>query len=183
MNPGHKGNSDRLMGQIPLEKEFRGMGAFRSVVHRLLHAAARYLPMYPQWRVAIHRIRGVNIGKNVFIGSDVFIDNTYPNSIRIEDYVTIISRTFIIGHSFVPVHLEKILPPSSLPYEGVTLRRGCYIGAQCIILPGVTIGECAIIGAGSVVTSAIPSFSLATGAPAQVRKRFEKEEVRYSRLL
>lgn len=85
-----------MMGQIPLEEEFQGAGALKSVYSRLLHALARYLPMYPRWRVAIHRLRGVKIGEGVFIGSEVFIDNTYPESIIIEDYVTIISNTFII---------------------------------------------------------------------------------------
>lgn len=171
------------MGQIPLEKEFRGLGAVRSVANRLLHAAARYLPMYPAWRVGLHRMRGVTIGKHVFIGSDVFIDNTYPESIVIEDFVTIISRCFIIGHSFIPVHLEKILVKDAPAIEGVRLKKGSYIGAQCIIMPGVTIGECAIVGAGSVVTSDIPNFSVAMGSPARVTYRFNKSEIIYNRPL
>ncbi len=171
-----------LMGQIPLEKEFRGLAAVRSVVNRLLHAAARYFPMYPGWRVRLHRIRGVKIGKGVFIGSDVFIDNTYPDSIVIEDFVTIISRSFIIGHNFIPVHLENILAKDVPPRQGVLLKKGSYIGAQCIILPGVTVGECAVVGAGSVVTNSIPDYSVAVGSPARVTYRFNKNDVIYSRL-
>lgn len=165
------------MGQIPLEEEFQGVRALRSVANRLLHAFARYLPMYPSWRVKIHKLRGVKIGDGVFIGSDVFIDNTYPESIIIEDFVTIISRTFIVGHNFIPLHLKNILGKGSFPKQGVLMSRGCYIGAQCIILPGVTIGECAIVGAGSVVTHDIPSYSLAMGSPARVKKGYRKEDV------
>jgi acetyltransferase-like isoleucine patch superfamily enzyme len=172
----------KLMGQIPLEQEFKGFGALRSVLNRLLHACARYFPMYPGWRVKLHRIRGVKIGEGVFIGSDVFIDNTYPESIVIQDYVTIISRSFIIGHNFIPIHLENILAKDAPPKQGVLLKKGSYVGAQSIIMPGVTIGECAIVGAGSVVTGDIPDFSAAMGSPARVAYRFNKSDIIYSRL-
>ena len=175
-----KNRKRNLMGQIPLEKEFKGVRALRPAVNRLLHAFARYLPMYPNWRVKIHRLRGVKIGHGVFIGSDVFIDNTYPESIIIEDLVTIISRTFIIGHNFVPAHLENIFGKKPSTKQGVLMSRGCYIGAQCIILPGVTIGECAIVGAGSVVTHDIPAYSIAMGSPARVKKEYKKEDVTFT---
>ena len=44
-------------------------------------------------------------------------------------------------------------------------------------MPGVTIGECSVIGAGSVVTQEIPPYSIAMGSPARVIKTFLKEEV------
>jgi len=172
-----------LMGQIPLEEEFTGMNAFRSVFYRLLHSAARYLPMFPSWRVSIHRLRGVSIGKSVFIGSDVFIDNTFPDCIIIEDYVTIISRSFVIGHSFVPLHLERVLSRQGPSKQGVRLRKGCYIGAQSVILPGVTVGQCSVVGAGSVVTGDIADFSMAAGSPARVIKQFDPKDIRYDRLV
>jgi acetyltransferase-like isoleucine patch superfamily enzyme len=175
----NKARRSKLMGQIALEKEFRGFGALHSVLNRLLHAAARYLPMYPGWRVSLHRLRGVKVGRRVFIGSDVFIDNTYPESITIEDDVTIISRSFIIGHNFIPRHLATALArEDDAPKRGVRFKKGCYIGAQCIILPGVTIGECAVVGAGSIVTGDIPEFSIAMGSPAKVTGRLDRAKVR-----
>jgi len=166
------------MGQIPLEKEFKGLRAYYSVFKKLLHFIARSLPMYPGWRAALHRFRGVRIGKNVFIGIDVFIDSTYPEIITIEDSVTIVARTFIIGHSFNPIHLEKVLNKNNAPKkQGVIFRKGCYVGAQSIILPGVEIGECSIIGAGSVVTEPVPAYSVAVGVPAKVIKSFSKQDV------
>jgi acetyltransferase-like isoleucine patch superfamily enzyme len=170
------GKNDR-MGQIPLEDEFHGLRALRSVFHRILHSMARILPMFPSWRTGIHRARGVRVGRNVFIGSDVFIDNTYPESIVIEDFVTIISRTFIIGHSFTPCHLEKALIKESNKKRGVILRKGCYIGAQCIIMPGVSIGECAIVGAGSVVTEDIQPYTIVMGAPARKTRDLSADEI------
>ncbi|MFH2044513.1 MAG: acyltransferase [Pseudomonadota bacterium] len=173
-----KTRNKSLMGQIPLESEFKGLRAIRSVFNRLIHSIARSIPMFPAWRVALHRLRGVKIGNGVFIGSDVFIDNTYPEIIIIEDFVTIISRTFIIGHSFNPIHLERILNKNNRTNkEGVVLKKGCYIGAQCIIMPGVIIGECAIVGAGSVVTESIPDYSIAIGVPAKVVRTFMPDDV------
>jgi acetyltransferase-like isoleucine patch superfamily enzyme len=171
--------ADNRMGQIPLEDEFHGIRAFRSIYHRILLLIARAFPMYPSWRVGIHRQRGVIIGGNAFIGSEVFIDNTYQESIIIEDFVTILSRTFIIGHSFIPSHLEKVLQKDPPAKKGVILKKGCYIGAQCIIMPGVTIGECSIIGAGSVVAENIPPYSVAMGAPAKVVRTFTADDVKF----
>jgi len=169
--------SDKLMGQIPLEKEFSGHRIIRSVFNRLIHSAARYLPMFPAWRVSIHRYRRVKIGEKVFIGSDVFIDNTYPELIVIEDFVTIISRSFIIGHNFIPRHLEGILGHSAKINEGVILKKGCYIGAQCVLMPGITVGKCSVVGAGSIVTENIPDYALAIGTPAKVQRKFTKQEI------
>ena len=154
----------KWMGQIPLEEEFSGVGAIKSVYFRLLHAIARYLPMFPRWRVALHKSRGVTIGERVFIGSAVFIDNTYPDSIVIENDVTIISGSYIIGHMFVPMHLQNVMKGEIGGRKGVYLKKGCYIGARSLVLAGVTVGECAIVGSGSVVTHDVPPYSVVAGA-------------------
>ena len=52
--------------------------------------------------------------------------------------------------------------------EPVTLKTGCWIGANALILPGVTVGRNSVIGAGSVVTKSIPDRVLAAGNPAKV---------------
>ena len=56
------------------------------------------------------------------------------------------------------------------PIYIITLRRGCQIGMGSIIMPGVEIGEGAIIGARSVVTHNVPAWAVAVGAPAKVIK-------------
>ena len=52
----------------------------------------------------------------------------------------------------------------------ICLHKGCLIGMDSFIMPGVTIGEGAIVGAGSLVTRDIPAWSIATGRPAKVVK-------------
>jgi len=58
----------------------------------------------------------------------------------------------------------------------ITIKRGCWIGQNVVIMPGVTIGELCIIGANSVVTKNIPARSIAVGAPARVIKFWDERE-------
>ena len=61
--------------------------------------------------------------------------------------------------------------------SGVTIGRNVWIGAQVTVLRGVTIGDAAVVGAGSVVTRDIPAFAIAVGNPArQIRWRFQGAE-------
>jgi acetyltransferase-like isoleucine patch superfamily enzyme len=55
----------------------------------------------------------------------------------------------------------------------ITIEEDCWFGGSCIVLPGVTIGRGATIGAGSVVTKDVPPFSVAVGNPARVIKQIE----------
>jgi len=60
------------------------------------------------------------------------------------------------------------------------LRKGCWIGANAVILPGVIIGENSVVGAGSVVTKSIPNGVIAVGNPAKViRKIGERNSADY----
>ncbi|AKM83886.1 TPA: hypothetical protein DCZ46_00935 [Candidatus Campbellbacteria bacterium] len=54
-------------------------------------------------------------------------------------------------------------------FNEITIQHGVWIGAGCIILPGVTIGPCSVIGAGSVVKKNIPPFHIYLGTPSNFR--------------
>ena len=56
----------------------------------------------------------------------------------------------------------------------VVVKRGCWIGQNVVIMPGVTVGELSIIGANSVVTKSIPDRCIALGAPARVVKAWDE---------
>lgn len=92
-------------------------------------------------------------------------------SIIIENDVMIGSgvHIYVSNHAFSNGDLP-IIDQGHSPSLKVTLKKGCWIGANCIILPGVTIGENAVIGAGSIVTKSIPPRTLAVGNPARVIK-------------
>jgi len=104
-------------------------------------------------RVKLHRLRGVAIGDGTWIGSEVLIDNAYPSFVTIGSNVTIAMRTTIIAH-----FQEQ---------TGVTIGNNVYIGACSVILPGVTIGDGAVVTAGSVVTTSVPAMTMVQGNPAR----------------
>jgi acetyltransferase-like isoleucine patch superfamily enzyme len=162
---------DRLWGTIPRSKNSRGFGLVRAVCNRWLNLLCRHVPMPPSWRAGVHRWRGVRIGQNVFIGMDVFLDDAEPESILIENDVTLIARTAVVAHGYYPRHLQHVFAAAG-ERHGVVIRRGAYIGFGAIILPGVEVGEYASVGAGTVVTRSVPACTLLVGAKAEVLRTY-----------
>lgn len=56
-------------------------------------------------------------------------------------------------------------------HEGIIIEEDVWLGANVVVMPGITIGKGAIIGANSVVTKDIPPYSVAVGAPAIIKKK------------
>jgi len=147
--------------------------------HDFLHNMARFSilfgPFASRWiRPKLFRMMGASIGKNVFIGQDVFIDPGNARLVTVEDDVGIGARTMIYAHrrNFDNYHkgnkiseLEYILAP-------VLIRKGASIGVGSIILPGVEVGQGAVVAAGSLVNKNIPPFTLAAGYPVKILKEF-----------
>lgn len=110
----------------------------------------------------------------VIIGNKVAINRGcefYPSMqssdglITLEDHVVLGPRVviFAAGHDYSQLDLPDISKP-------VVIRKFAWVGGNTTILPGVEIGEGAVIGAGSVVTKNIPAYSVAAGNPAKVLK-------------
>ncbi len=114
---------------------------------------------------------------HIFIGNNVTATANLQifaqDSVTIEDDVMFATNIFINdgSHGFQDgtkpykyQPISKIVP--------ITVKSGCWIGQNVVIMPGVTIGECSIIGANSVVTKSIPPHCIAAGNPAVVKKRW-----------
>ena len=97
------------------------------------------------------------------------------NRVEIGEYTTMGARTYITDHTHGTVEPDDIkLPPRhrKLYSKGpVIIGKYVAIGEGCIILPGVTIGDNAVIGANAVVTKDVPPFSVVAGNPAKVIKQ------------
>ena len=112
----------------------------------------------------------IEIGNRVIIrpGSNLSADPDGAGII-IEDDVLMGPCVYIsaANHNFHSVE-SSIIDQGYSPSTPVILRRGCWIGANAIILPGVEIGENSVVGAGSVVTRPVPPRVVAAGNPARV---------------
>ena len=109
---------------------------------------------YIGYRFTILAGGDVIVGNNVLIASDVGV--------------------FSENHGMDPL-IDDSYMHQSLICEDVYIGEGCWIGESVKILPGVKIGERSIIGAGSVVTRAIPAYCIAAGNPARVVKTFNQD--------
>ncbi len=112
------------------------------------------------------------LGQNVFVGSGVRIGNgvKIQNNVSVYEGVTLEDDVFV-GPSAV---FTNVMNPRSFierktAYRPTLVRRGATIGANATIVCGITIGEYAFVGAGSVVTRDIPAYALVYGAPARLR--------------
>lgn len=117
----------------------------------------------------------VHLGKNVYANFNLtLVDDTH---IYIGDY-TMIGPNVVIataGHPILP-ELRKQGYQYNAP---VHIGRNCWLGAGVIILPGVTVGNNTVIGAGSVVTKDIPPNVLAAGNPCRVLREISEHDKEY----
>ena len=137
---------------------------FRRPLNYFLHLISQYFP-YNNLRVILHKARGVNIDKQVEIGMNVWIDESFPNYVYINKSASIALGTKILAHSiphkFHTNRFESYVAP-------VIIGKGVMIGANAMVLAGVTIGKGSVITAGSVVTKNIPSYTIVRGNPAEI---------------
>lgn len=129
-------------------------------------------------RAQILRKMGCHVGADVFIGDYVRVDTGHADMITIEDRVSIASGCRLLCHQrdfsnyFVGddyMKLGYIIKP-------IILKKGCLIGMESFVMPGVTVGEGAVVGAGSMVTKDVPPYSVAIGRPAKVVRQFPPRE-------
>lgn len=132
-------------------------------------------------RSCLWRLMGCTVGKGVRIGHTVALDYGNTELITIEDDVVITNRCILLAHRRDMSYCYKGVNHNDIPfiYKPIHLCKGCQIGMGTIIMPGVTIGEGAVIGARSVVTKDIPAWVIAAGSPCKVIKEIpERDETR-----
>ena len=132
---------------------------FAGARRRLLALIALYGPGAETTRVRLHRLRGVRIGSGCFIGTDVIIETAFPHLVEIGNRVDLGMRTTIVAHQQGEI-ADKDKP-------SVKIEDDVFIGPGSILLPHVTVGQGAVVTAGSVVTTSVPPLTMVRGNPAE----------------
>lgn len=131
---------------------------------------AAYYAVFPMWLPAwLNKLRGVRISsaRKVYIAPNVLIDSIYPSAVTIEDEVYLTRGVKVIAH-FNPTNpIAEIIGVDS-DVQPVRIGYGTFVGVNAILLPGVDLGKCCIVGAGAVVTKSAPDYSILGGNPAKV---------------
>lgn len=113
---------------------------------------------------------GMDIGKGARISGKAALDFAHPRGVHIGAFTLIAPGARIFTHEFV----------RSNHYD-TRIGQCCFVGANAMILPGITIGDHCVIGAGAVVTQDVPAHSLVAGNPARII-RSDISTGRYGRL-
>ena len=123
-------------------------------------------------RPSLMRRMGCHVGKGCFIGDHVRIDTGHANMITLEDGVSVAGGARLLCHQrdFRDYCAGDDYNKLGYTIKPIVLKKGCLVGMESFVLPGVTIGEGAIVGAGSLVTKDVPAWTIATGRPAKVVK-------------
>jgi acetyltransferase-like isoleucine patch superfamily enzyme len=123
------------------------------LIQRLLRRIAYFAPGGESLRPLLHRLRGVTIGKNVWISQYVYIDEIHPECITIEDNVSLGIGVLILAHLYWGDRKKDF-------FSKVHIGKNVFIGPYCVILPETTIGEGSVVQAGTVVSRNIPPQTL-----------------------
>lgn len=133
------------------------------------------LASFPSNAVRLWALRqcGFQVGKDVYLAPGLCLSTMNSENschLIIEDRVSIGPRvTLLLAADPNHSRLIKIFPPVR---GKITIKKDAWIGAGVIILPDVTIGECAAIAAGAVVTASADAYTLSGGVPAKVIRTY-----------
>ena len=130
-----------------------------------------------------HVMSGARIGKNCSLGQNVNVGGSavigdgvkIQNNVSVYDGVTVEDGVFLgPSMTFTNVINPRAFVERKDEYRRTLLKKGCSIGANVTIVCGVTVGEYAMVGAGSVVTHDVPPHALVYGNPARVHGKVDE---------
>ena len=126
--------------------------------------------------------RDCNICAHTLIENDVQIGDsvTVKSGVYIWDGTTIEDRVFIgpcVAFTNDKMPRSKVYPQQ---FSKILIKQNASIGANATLLPGVTIGQFAMVGAGSVVTRDVPDYAVVVGNPARIVRYIEKDDDQFS---
>ena len=173
-----------LLGFNYSEEEYGDVSLWRVVKQFFGNIYRKQLEKMMDWAVLapfcprklrpwILRRIGCHVGRNVFIGDYVRVDLNHADLIYIDDYAHITSGCRLLCHqrNLKDYHVGDNAAKAGYRYGEIHIGKGVMVGMETMIMQGVSIGDGAIIGAGSMVTKDIPEWCVAVGRPAKVIKQ------------
>ena len=165
-------------------EDLEKMGKQSELLFKINHT----LPMSEEYNTLINELFESNIGKNTTVSaplSGVSFDhvkmgnNVYINcnclmmargGITIEDDVMLAANVQLISNNHDEYNRQVLI------CKEIRIKKGAWIGAGASIMPGVTIGKYAIVGAGAIVTKDVPDYTVVVGVPARIIKTLDKDK-------
>lgn len=138
---------------------------YMEVMNELFDIGEDSFVMAPVAGAAIDMLK---IGNNVYINSNSLL--MARGGITIEDDVLIAANVQLLSNNHDEYERQI------LTCKPIHIKKGAWIGAGASILPGVTIGKNAIVGAGAIVTKDVGDFEVAVGIPAKVVKKLDENK-------
>ena len=125
---------------------------------------------FPFLRAFLWKCIGCHMGKRIQIGWDVFLDVNHAKYLYVEDDVWITNRAVILCHrrDISNYHKGKRYKNEPTYPRKTVIKKGASIGTGAMVMPGITIGEGAVVGAYSLVTKDVPDWTVVAGVPAKV---------------
>lgn len=179
----------RKMGFNYSEEEYGNVSLWRVIRQFFANIRSKFLCNMMDWAITepiaprkfrpwILRRLGCKVGKNVFIGDHVRIDAGHADLIYIDDFAHVTGGCRLLCHQRDLSSYRVGDNAAKLKYRlgEIHIGKGVMIGMESMVMPGVNIGNGAIIGAGSLVSKDIPAWTIATGCPARVVKQIAERE-------
>jgi acetyltransferase-like isoleucine patch superfamily enzyme len=180
----------RAIGLNFSEQEYGDISFFKMISRGLKHIRNAILLKYCMYSVLLsplnyRKIRpmlwrwmGAKVGKDCFIGYEVWMDFNNANLIEIGDGAHITNRCLLLCHQRDFTNYFIGDDSTKLPYKKgkIIIGKNVMIGMGTLIMPGISIGEGSLIAAGSLVSKDIPAWSVASGRPAKVVKKIPKKD-------
>ena len=170
---------EEMLARMPIPRDeyekLRPRSRLTLFKQKLLNMIAR-VTLHPGLRLWLYRQMGINIGKDCVIEMYANLDDQFPELIFIEDHSGISRYAIVLCHddSSAKAGFDGSQQAGFVDRHGyvapVRMKSYAAAGAGSILLPGVTLHEGALVGAGAVVTKDIPAHSVAVGVPARVIK-------------
>lgn len=149
-------------GPNALWQVYSTVSRIKAVRNFIFIQSARYCPVLPWKNWIYRRILGMKVGKHAAFALMVMVDVFFPERITVGDNTIIGYNTTILTHEYLIKEYRL---------GDVRIGSNVMIGANSTILPGVTIGDHAVISAGSLVHKDVPAHAFVGGNPIREIKR------------